>query len=62
MDIPTIKKAIALIKGRALIEVSGGMTPVRLAEVSRLGVDFISVGALTHSARAVDINLTFVLD
>ena len=44
-------------KGRALIEVSGGVTLERIAEIARAGVDVISVGALTHSAPSADIAL-----
>ena len=44
-------------KGRALLEVSGGITLERVAELGRLGVDLVSVGALTHSVVAADISL-----
>jgi nicotinate-nucleotide pyrophosphorylase (carboxylating) len=43
--------------GRAPVEVSGGVTLDRVPELARLGVDVASVGALTHSASAVDISL-----
>jgi nicotinate-nucleotide pyrophosphorylase (carboxylating) len=46
------------IKGRALVEVSGGVTRDRLASLAASGVDIVSVGALTHSAVAVDISMT----
>jgi nicotinate-nucleotide pyrophosphorylase (carboxylating) len=52
-----IKKAVEIIKGRALVEASGGITLTNVAEVAATGVDYISVGALTHSAPAVDISL-----
>jgi nicotinate-nucleotide pyrophosphorylase (carboxylating) len=42
---------------RPLLEVSGGVTLARLPELARAGVDLVSVGALTHSARAVDLAL-----
>ncbi len=58
MDMTAMKKAISLIDGRVLVEISGGVTLERIPALSRLGADFISVGALTHSAVAVDINLT----
>ncbi len=61
MDEPTMEKAIALIAGRALVEISGGVTLDRIPALSCLGADFISVGALTHSAVAADINLTLEL-
>ncbi|MBW1741240.1 MAG: carboxylating nicotinate-nucleotide diphosphorylase [Deltaproteobacteria bacterium] len=57
MDLDDIRKAVRLIDGRALVEVSGGMTLDTLAEVANTGVDIISIGALTHSARAVDISM-----
>ena len=60
MDIKDIRKAVQLIGGRALVEVSGGVTLERLAELANTGVDIISIGALTHSARAVDISMRVV--
>ncbi|MEE8575013.1 MAG: carboxylating nicotinate-nucleotide diphosphorylase [Thermodesulfobacteriota bacterium] len=57
MDMEKTKKAVKLIKGRALTEASGGVTLKSVKGTARCGVDFISVGALTHSARALDINL-----
>jgi nicotinate-nucleotide pyrophosphorylase (carboxylating) len=57
MDIPRIKEAVAFINGRALVEVSGGITKHDLNPLADAGVDIISVGALTHSARAVDISM-----
>lgn len=58
MDEATVRKAIALIGGRAVTELSGGVTLERIPALSRLGADLISVGALTHSAPSVDINMT----
>lgn len=52
-----IREAVALAKGRALTEASGGITLQRIGELARAGVDAISVGALTHSAPAADIAL-----
>jgi nicotinate-nucleotide pyrophosphorylase (carboxylating) len=52
-----IASAVARARGRALIEVSGGVTLERIAELAAFGVDVISVGALTHSAPAADISL-----
>jgi len=57
MDIKKIKAAVKEIAGRALVEASGNMTLERVHEVARTGVDFISVGALTHSAPAADISM-----
>lgn len=56
-DVP---RALALAKGRAVVEVSGGVGLARVPELARLGVDVISVGALTHSAPAADISLRIV--
>ena len=56
MDTPTMRKAVELVAGRALLEASGGITEDRLEEVARSGVDFISVGALTHSIQSLDIS------
>jgi nicotinate-nucleotide pyrophosphorylase (carboxylating) len=57
MDLPAIRRAVALIDGRALVEVSGGVTDKDLKDLAAAGVDLISSGALTHSARAVDISM-----
>jgi nicotinate-nucleotide pyrophosphorylase (carboxylating) len=53
-DIPN---AVLKARGKALLEVSGGVTIDRIPELARAGVDIASVGALTHSARAADISL-----
>jgi nicotinate-nucleotide pyrophosphorylase (carboxylating) len=50
-------EAVARARGKALVEVSGGVTLDRIPELARAGVDIVSVGALTHSARAADISL-----
>jgi nicotinate-nucleotide pyrophosphorylase (carboxylating) len=54
-----IREAVEVVAGRVPIEVSGKITPEKARDVARLGVDFISVGALTHSYRSVDISLEF---
>ncbi len=51
---------VVLAAGRALTEASGNITLERVAEVAATGVDFISSGALTHSAPALDISLDFL--
>ncbi len=61
MDTATMKEAVRLIKKRVWVEASGGITMERVREVAEAGVDFISVGALTHSAPAVDFNMKIVL-
>lgn len=57
MDNKTMKQAVELIAGRALTECSGNVTKERLHEISELGVDYVSSGALTHSAPIMDISL-----
>lgn len=61
MDIREIGEAVRLIDRRALVEVSGGVTLENVREMAQSGVDFISVGALTHSAPCLDISFD-VLD
>ena len=60
MDVPTMKKAVELIKGKAESEASGGITRDMLKDVASTGVDFISAGALTHSADNIDLSLKAV--
>ena len=57
MDDVMIRKAVELAAGRVPLEVSGGVTLDRLPRLAKLGVDFVSMGALTHSARAMDLSL-----
>jgi nicotinate-nucleotide pyrophosphorylase (carboxylating) len=57
MDLTGIRAALALIKGRALVEVSGGITLAAVRDIAALGVDIVSVGALTHSAPAADLHM-----
>ena len=54
-----LREAVEIIGGRAKTEASGGVNLTTVRAVAETGVDFISVGALTHSARAVDIGLDF---
>jgi nicotinate-nucleotide pyrophosphorylase (carboxylating) len=54
-----LRLAVKIVKGRAKTEASGGVNLKTVRAIARTGVDFISVGALTHSARAVDIGLDF---
>lgn len=56
MDIDTLRQAVEITAGQALLEASGGITEANLVEVARTGVDFISIGALTHSAGSLDIS------
>lgn len=57
MDNETMKKAVALIDGRAQTECSGNVTKERLKKIAQVGVDFVSCGALTHSAPIMDVSL-----
>ncbi|PKM84133.1 MAG: nicotinate-nucleotide diphosphorylase (carboxylating) [Firmicutes bacterium HGW-Firmicutes-11] len=57
MDDETMKKAVALIAGRAKVECSGNVTEERISRLSEIGVDYISCGALTHSSPILDMTL-----
>jgi nicotinate-nucleotide pyrophosphorylase (carboxylating) len=57
MSIADMRSAVAAIAGRALVEASGGVTLETVRAIAETGVDIISVGALTHSARAMDISM-----
>jgi len=59
MDDAAVREAVAITDGRAIVEVSGGISRERAAAVAQLGVDVISVGKLTHSVPAADISLLF---
>jgi nicotinate-nucleotide pyrophosphorylase (carboxylating) len=60
MDDASLRRAVEINRGRARLEASGSMTKERLPQVAATGVDFISMGALTHSAPAVDIHLRLI--
>ncbi len=57
MSPPELREAVALTAGRAQLEASGGITLDTVRAVAETGVDFISIGALTHSARALDVSM-----
>jgi nicotinate-nucleotide pyrophosphorylase (carboxylating) len=57
MDDTKVKAAVEIAQGRVELEVSGGVTAERLPRLAKLGVDYVSMGALTHSARAMDLSL-----
>ncbi len=57
MDNETMAKAVAMVDGKAQTECSGNVTKERLKEIAEIGVDFVSVGALTHSAPIMDVSL-----
>lgn len=58
MSVQMVHEAVQMIKGRARVEVSGNVSLDNLLSYAATGVDYISVGAITHSAPAVDINMT----
>lgn len=57
MDNETMKKAVAMVGGKAETECSGNVTKERLREIAEIGVDYVSCGALTHSAPIMDVSL-----
>lgn len=57
MSVADMKKAVALIDGRALTECSGNVTRENIKNITDAGVDFVSSGALTHSAPILDLSL-----
>jgi nicotinate-nucleotide pyrophosphorylase (carboxylating) len=59
MSLAEMEMAVRTIRGRALVEASGNVTLDRLREIASTGVDFISTGAIMHSARWVDLSLLF---
>ncbi|WP_449045808.1 carboxylating nicotinate-nucleotide diphosphorylase [Paracoccus versutus] len=59
METAELREAVAMAQGRVVLEASGNMRLARVAEVAATGVDYISVGALTHSARTLDLGLDF---
>ena len=59
MDLKQLRQAVKIVKGRAKTEASGGVNLKTVRAIAATSVDFISVGTLTHSARAVDIGLDF---
>lgn len=61
MSFEAMREAVARVKGRAILEASGGITLETIHAVAETGVDYISVGALTHSAHALDISLDLIV-
>jgi nicotinate-nucleotide pyrophosphorylase (carboxylating) len=59
-SIDDLRAGVRQIAGRALVEASGGISLNRVREIANTGVDLISVGALTHSARSIDLGLDFL--
>lgn len=61
MSLEELRRAVEMVAGRAVTEASGGVTLENVAEIAATGVDLISVGALTHSARSLDVSLELEL-
>ena len=59
MSLETMRQAVRLINGQALVEASGGVTLEKVSQIAQTGVDIISVGRLTHSAPSSDISMDF---
>jgi len=57
MDLETMKEAVKMVKGKTLIEASGEITLEKVRKIAQIGVDLISVGALTHSVKSLDISM-----
>jgi nicotinate-nucleotide pyrophosphorylase (carboxylating) len=60
MDVDEMKKAVKFIDGRFVLEASGNVTEENVRSIAAAGVDIISIGALTHSVKALDISLRFI--
>jgi len=60
MNLDTMIEAVKMVKGKALIEASGGVTLKNVREIAQTGVDLISVGALTHSVKSLDISMEII--
>ncbi len=60
MSLTDMTEAVRIINGKCKIEASGGITETNLLEVAKTGVDFISVGALTHSVKSLDLSLKVI--
>jgi nicotinate-nucleotide pyrophosphorylase (carboxylating) len=60
MDVPALREAVAMINGAAIVEASGRITPATAPSIAETGVDLVSAGWLTHSAKILDIGLDFV--
>ena len=56
------KEAVELVKGKVPLEASGGLTLENAAAYAETGVDFLAIGALTHSAKALDIGLDLKME
>lgn len=57
MSVEELKEAVRIAQGKVMLEASGGVSLDNVREIAETGVDFISIGALTHSAKAIDIHM-----
>lgn len=57
MSVEGLKEAVRIAQGKVMLEASGGVSLDNVMEIAETGVDFISIGALTHSAKAIDIHM-----
>jgi nicotinate-nucleotide pyrophosphorylase (carboxylating) len=55
-----VRQAINIVQGQALVEVSGGITLNNVRDMAKAGPDFISIGALTHSAPSMDLSMEII--
>jgi len=62
MSVEQLAEAVRRVRGRAILEASGGVSLANVAAIAATGVDIISIGALTHSAPAVDLHMTLFLE
>ncbi len=60
MTVSQVRDALAVIKGRAVVEASGGITLETARDMAAAGADYVSLGALTHSAPAADLSMDIV--
>jgi nicotinate-nucleotide pyrophosphorylase (carboxylating) len=61
MDVPTLRRAVEMVRGRLVLEASGGITLETVAAIAASGVDYVSSGALTHSASNLDVALDIAI-
>jgi len=60
MNLDTMKEAVKMVKGKVLIEASGGITLEKARKIAQTGVDLISIGVLTHSVKSLDISMEII--
>lgn len=62
MNLMTMRKAVEIVKRKIKLEASGNISPANIREIAETGVDFISLGSLTHSAKALDLSINILKD